>query len=112
MEAAAGAATAGSGTTGASGGSSATVGGSHGADVHATSTSTTDNQPPLIKINGDNPAHIGVGGTYADLGATITGPQEDLNLGIHLYIDNAVRIGAGRSRYTARGTHRSRSLLA
>lgn len=40
-------------------------------------------------MNGDTPATISVGDTYADLGAQITGPQEDLNLGIHLYIDGA-----------------------
>jgi surface protein with Ig-like domain len=42
---------------------------------------------PTIPINGANPGQINVGDTYADLGATITGPQTDLNLGIHLYID-------------------------
>jgi hypothetical protein len=41
--------------------------------------------PPIIAINGDNPANVSVGLTYADIGATITGPQADLNLGIHLY---------------------------
>ena len=30
--------------------------------------------PPVIQINGDNPATIQVGTTYNDLGATITGP--------------------------------------
>jgi hypothetical protein len=28
-----------------------------------------------------------VGATYADLGALITGPQSDLNLGIHTFVD-------------------------
>jgi hypothetical protein len=37
---------------------------------------------PIIQINGDNPARINVGDTYQDLGATITGPQADLNLGL------------------------------
>ena len=36
--------------------------------------------PPIITINGDNPATIQVGDTYADLGATITGPQSDRKL--------------------------------
>ncbi len=31
-------------------------------------------------MNGDNPAIVQVGATYNDLGATITGPQQDLNL--------------------------------
>jgi hypothetical protein len=39
--------------------------------------------PPVITINGNNPAHIHVGETYNDLGATITAPAADLNLGIH-----------------------------
>jgi hypothetical protein len=43
-------------------------------------------EPPVIQINGDNPVHIHVGDTYSDLGATITGPQADLNLGIHTFV--------------------------
>ena len=45
--------------------------------------------PAVIQINGDNPAIVHrpssivqIGETYNDLGATITGPQQDLNLGI------------------------------
>ena len=41
--------------------------------------------PPIIEINGDNPAIVQVGDTYNDLGATIAGPQHDLNLGITTY---------------------------
>jgi hypothetical protein len=33
-------------------------------------------EPPTIQINGDNPAHVTVGATYQDLGATITGPTD------------------------------------
>jgi hypothetical protein len=43
--------------------------------------------PPIIAINGGNPATISVGATYADLGATITGPKDDLNLGVHTFVD-------------------------
>jgi hypothetical protein len=39
------------------------------------------------KINGDNPAIVQVGATYNDLGATITGPQQDLNLGISTFVN-------------------------
>jgi hypothetical protein len=46
-----------------------------------------DTTPPTIAINGDNPAIIQVGDTYADLGATITGPQADLNLGIKTFLN-------------------------
>jgi Bacterial surface protein, Ig-like domain len=42
---------------------------------------------PVIQINGSNPATIHVGDTYADLGATITGPQADLNLGIKTFLN-------------------------
>jgi hypothetical protein len=49
--------------------------------------STTPDTPPVIKINGDNPAIIRVGDTYSDLGATITAPQADLNLGIRLFLN-------------------------
>ena len=43
--------------------------------------------PPTITISGANPAHLNVGDSYADFGATITGPQADLNLGIHTFVD-------------------------
>ena len=45
--------------------------------------------PPVISINGENPAHIHIGDIYADLGATITAPQADLNLGITTYVNGA-----------------------
>jgi len=50
-------------------------------DAEATDT------PPVIQINGDNPAIALVGATYNDLGATITGPQADLNLGIQTFVN-------------------------
>ena len=53
----------------------------------ANASSTTPDTPPVIHINGDNPAIIHVGDTYSDLGATITGPQADLNLGIHTFVN-------------------------
>ena len=51
--------------------------------------STTPGTPPVIQINGDNPAIIQVGATYNDLGATITGPQADLNLGIQTFVNGS-----------------------
>ncbi len=48
-----------------------------------TSASTT---PPIIQVNGDNPATINLGDTYSDLGATITGPKADLNLGVQTFV--------------------------
>jgi hypothetical protein len=51
------------------------------------STSSATDTPPVIAINGDNPAIVQVGATYSDLGATITGPQADLNLGIKTFVN-------------------------
>jgi hypothetical protein len=51
--------------------------------------SSASDVPPQIQINGENPAVIQVGATYNDLGASITGPQGDLNLGIQLYLNGA-----------------------
>jgi Domain of unknown function (DUF5011) len=45
---------------------------------------------PVIQINGDNPAVIHVGDTYAELGATITGPQADLDLGIKTFLNGTL----------------------
>ena len=53
----------------------------------------TGDSPPQIQINGDNPAIIQVGATYNDLGATIAGPQQDLNLGIKIFV-NGVQMSA------------------
>jgi hypothetical protein len=59
-----------------------------GSDPSASSdATTTSDTAPVIQINGDNPAIIQVGTTYNDLGATITGPQADLNLGITTYVN-------------------------
>src|SRR5260370_4858313 len=49
----------------------------------SSSTGDAIDTSPVIQINGDNPAFIQVGASYADLGATITGPQADLNLCIN-----------------------------
>jgi hypothetical protein len=57
----------------------------------ASDTEATDT-PPVIQINGDNPAIVQVGATYNDLGATITGPTADLNLGITTYV-NGIETG-------------------
>jgi hypothetical protein len=54
------------------------------------SQSATSDTPPQIQINGDNPAVLQVGDSYTDLGATITGPQQDLNLGTKTYLNGAL----------------------
>jgi hypothetical protein len=52
--------------------------------------SGTSTPPPTITINGSNPATIRIGDTYVDLGATITGPTADLNLGIKTFLNGAL----------------------
>jgi hypothetical protein len=54
------------------------------------STSTADPQPPAIKINGNNPAHVSVGETYNDLGANIVAPGADINLGLKYFLNGAL----------------------
>ncbi len=71
-----------------------------------TSPSATST-PPQLQVNGNNPATVQVGTAYADLGATITGPQADLNLGISASVDGGAtttvdKITIGTS---AAGTH-------
>src|SRR5205823_2349934 len=44
-----------------------------------------------IQINGENPAHIHVGDSYLDLGATITSPNDaDKNLGLKHFLNGAL----------------------
>ena len=38
----------------------------------------------------NNPTHVNVGDSYSDLGATITGPQADLNLGIKMFLNGTL----------------------
>ena len=61
-----------------------------GSDGSSSDGSDAIDTPPVIQINGDNPATIQVGAAYNDLGATITGPQADLNLGIQTYLNGAL----------------------
>lgn len=52
------------------------------APANSAATPSPITTPPIVTINGNNPSYINVGDSYADLGAIITGPQADLNLGI------------------------------
>jgi lysophospholipase L1-like esterase len=75
----------------AAGSSGASSGGSSSGNSGGTSNaSSTPDTPPVIQINGANPATIHVGDSYADLGATITGPQADLNLGLKYFLNGAL----------------------
>jgi hypothetical protein len=74
--------------TGASGtGSASPPPSSNGAS--ASSSTDSSATPPVLQVNGDNPAIIQVGATYTDLGAQIIGPKADLNLGITTYVNGA-----------------------
>jgi len=55
-------------------------------DTSSSAEATQDEQPPVITINGNNPAEIEVGTTYSDLGATVTDNVNN-NLGITTYVD-------------------------
>jgi hypothetical protein len=82
----------------ASAAASQTVGGNSSSNSSSTpttiSTSTTpttaSDAAPVISINGNNPATVKVGDSYADLGATITGPQADLKLGIKTFLNGTL----------------------
>ena len=80
---------------------------SSGGQVTNSETAGNGNStPPVISINGANPATISTGTTYADLGATITAPKADLNLGITLVVDNATSTDGTVQIDTSRpGTH-------
>jgi hypothetical protein len=54
-----------------------------------TGATSTPEGSPILTLNGDNPATVNVGATYADLGANITGPTTDLNLGLSTLLDGA-----------------------
>lgn len=45
-----------------------------------------DIESPVITIGGNNPAHVEVGATYVDLGATVTDNIDD-NLDIYASVD-------------------------
>jgi len=57
----------------------------------AASSDTASGTPPIIVIAGANPATIHVGDSYADLGATITGPTDaDKNLGLKYFLNGTL----------------------
>ncbi len=67
-----------------------TVASGQGSGSDASSSLSTDHSSlPTIQINGNNPATVQVGTTYNDLGATITGPQADLNFDIKTFLNGA-----------------------
>jgi hypothetical protein len=68
-------------------GQASTGGGASGASSDsAAADASASSTPPVIEVTGNNPAIINVGDTYSDLGAKITGPTADLNLGIHTFV--------------------------
>jgi hypothetical protein len=63
--------------------------------AYSTPDADATDTPPVIQINGDDPAIVQVGATYTDLGATITCPQQDLNLGIQAIVDRGASTTIG-----------------
>jgi hypothetical protein len=65
-----------------------------GQDANSSSAATplvvSNVEPPVIQINGENPAHVTVGATYQDLGAIITAPEADKNLAIKTFLNGAL----------------------
>ncbi len=78
-----------------------------GSGTSGASATSTPDTPPVIEINGDNPATIHVGDIYSDLGATITGPTDDLNLSIHVSVDGGATTTPDQTQIdtTTPGTH-------
>ncbi|MGA8611063.1 MAG: immunoglobulin-like domain-containing protein [Xanthobacteraceae bacterium] len=58
-----------------------------GSETASSDDSQANDIPPVILINGNNPAIVQIGANYNDLGATITGPQQDLDLGISTFVN-------------------------
>ena len=58
-----------------------------GSETASSDNSQANDIPPVILINGNNPAIVQIGANYNDLGATITGPQQDLDLGISTFVN-------------------------
>ena len=74
--------------------------------TNSANTGNANSTPPVIAINGENPATITVGSTYADLGATITAPQADVNLSLTVVVDNATSTdGSVQIDTSTPGTH-------
>ena len=74
----------------ATGQSPAASSGGPSAPAASSTAPAAPSTPPVLTIAGENPAHIHVGDTYADLGATITVPEQDKNLGIKTYLNGAL----------------------
>jgi hypothetical protein len=59
-------------------------------NANSSSAADPSSTPPIIQINGENPAHVPVGATYQDLGATIVAPDADKNLGIKTFLNGTL----------------------
>jgi hypothetical protein len=77
------------------------------ASTTTTTASSTGTVAPIISVNGNNPASVAVGSTYSDLGASITGPADALNLGISAIVDGGATTTLDQIQIdtSASGTH-------
>ncbi len=66
--------------------STTTAGLFNAATTTPAASSGGDSEAPIIIVHGANPAHIAVGSSYVDLGASVT-DNVDHNLGIHVSVD-------------------------
>lgn len=73
----------------------------------ASASTSATSTPPVIRINGNNPATVQIGAAYNDLGAAITSPQSDLNLGISASVDGGATTSVSQITIDTRsaGTH-------
>ena len=58
-----------------------------GQTASAASVIPATSSAPVLSVSGNNPASVAIGSIYNDLGAIITGPTADLNLGINATVD-------------------------
>jgi hypothetical protein len=87
-------------------------GGLRSAGDHARSSEDRRSGPPIITKKGDNPARVYLGATSQDLGAQITAPQQDLNLGLITLVDGAtttqIMLDTAKPRRAHHSLHRHR----
>ena len=68
--------------------------GSSGSGGSSETQTSTDSVPPVVTLNGANPARVSVGDSYADLGASVT-DNTDANLGIKAAVDGGAQTEVG-----------------
>jgi hypothetical protein len=78
-------------TAGAAGASGGTAGGASGGNEPSAFEPASDEEAPIITVQGNNPASITIGETYIDLGATVV-DNVDENLSIKAQVDGGPEV--------------------